>query len=670
MEVIRLKFQKFKSNREPYMNIKQIIFVLLFFTLPLFNINAQSARNLLSGKITEQELDRILIPQSDWHPYPKIQEREKWEKIPEKIRNLYIQNGEKYLGKKWESLPATVFLDYVRNGNRSRYENLLFGRRYRLVSLVLAEIFENKGRFVDDIADGVWSICEETFWGAPAHLNYQKKGHGLPDVTEPVIDLFAAETGAMLAYIYYLMEDKLREVSPRITERIIAEENRRIITPYLTRDFRWEGRDSTEKVNNWNPWINSNLLEIVLMLDDSSYNHADVVYKIMQSIDAFINGYSDDGWCDEGPVYWSVAAGAMFNCLDVLYSATGGKINLYHEPLIKKMGQYIYKAWIDNEYYINFADAKAIIKPDAGLVFRIGKRINDSLMIGFSALLGEQENIDSSVNISRFGSLNNVLPDLFLIDKILKTKPVKPFLSEIWMPGRQIMAARSFANSSEGLYVAAKGGNNAESHNHNDVGNFIVYCDGKPVLIDVGVGTYTQKTFSKDRYDIWTMQSQYHNLPTINGIQEKNGKEYQAENVDFSSDRDEVKFSVDIAKSYPVEAGVISWKRNIDFIRNSKIILWEKYLLNEWKEAFRLNFITPLKIDTSVQGKVILFDPTDKSIKYQMIYDSKKFLVNIDIIKLDDENLKSVWGDELERVVFISKEKSLKGKHKIEISKI
>ena len=92
------------------------------------------------------------------------------------------------------------------------------------------------------------------------------------------------------------------------------------------------------------------------------------------------------------------------------------------------------------------------------------------------------------------------------------------------MPDREIMTARSFPNSSEGLYIAAKGGNNAENHNHNDVGNFIIYCDGKPVIIDVGVETYIQKTFSKDRYDIWTMQSQYHNLPTINGVQQKNGE--------------------------------------------------------------------------------------------------------------------------------------------------
>ncbi len=647
-----------------------IILLFLFIGILYCNATGQTMRNLLCGKITGQELQTILIPQADWKPFPSIKERKEWEKVSEKIRNLYIENGEQYLGKPWKQLPATLFLEFVRNGNRYHYQSVYSDRRVQLESLVMAEIFENKGRFIDDIVNGVWAICEESFWGVPAHLNHQRKGFGLPDITDPAIDLHAAETGALLAYVYYFFANKLDEVSPRIAERIIEEENRRIINPYLARDFSWEGRGKNARVNNWNPWINSNLLAIVLFLEKDVQKRNNIVYQILQSLDVFINGYPDDGACDEGPTIWSHAAGAMSNALEILYSASNSKINIYNEPVIQKMGQYIYKVWIADEYYVDFADGSAIVNPDAGMIYRYGKRINDSLLVGFGALLGKQQKISESLNLSPSGSLNNTLLDLFLTDEINNDKVIEPFSSEFWMPDREIMTARSFPNSSKGLYIAAKGGNNAENHNHNDVGNFIIYSDGKPAIIDVGVGTHTKKTFGENRYDIWTMQSQYHNLPTINGVQQQYGKEYRAENVNFSSNKNEVNFSLDIAKSYPAEASVSSWKRDINFIRNSKIILSEKYLLNEWKKPFRLNFITPLKCDTSVQGKVILFDSADKSTKYQMVYDSKKFLVNIDIIKLDDENLKSVWGDELERVVFISKKKSLIGNHKIVISKI
>jgi len=60
------------------------------------------------------------------------------------------------------------------------------------------------------------------------------------------------------------------------------------------------------------------------------------------------------------------------------------------------------------------------------------------------------------------------------------------------------MMARAQEGSVQGLYLAAQAGNNGKSHNHNDVGNFIVYSEGMPAIIDVGVETYTAKTFTRN----------------------------------------------------------------------------------------------------------------------------------------------------------------------------
>ena len=100
-------------------------------------------------------------------------------------------------------------LEYARNGNRSRFEAARDRRRNKLQSLVVAECVEGKGRFVDEIANGVWLISEETFWGVPAHLGAQKAGVGLPDVSEPIVELFSAETASLLAWTLYLLEPQL-----------------------------------------------------------------------------------------------------------------------------------------------------------------------------------------------------------------------------------------------------------------------------------------------------------------------------------------------------------------------------------------------------------------------------------------------------------------------------
>jgi hypothetical protein len=66
--------------------------------------------------------------------------------------------------------------------------------------------------------------------------------------------------------------------------------------------------------------------------------------------------------------------------------------------------------------------------------------------------------------------------------------------------------------------MAAKAGHNAESHNQNDVGSFIVALDGRPLIIDVGVGVYTRQTFGPGRYEIWTMRSSWHNVSEVDQV--------------------------------------------------------------------------------------------------------------------------------------------------------
>jgi hypothetical protein len=93
-----------------------------------------------------------------------------------------------------------------------------------------------------------------------------------------------------------------------------------------------------------------------------------------------------------------------------------------------------------------------------------------------------------------------------------------------------------------------------------------------PTIIDVRVGKYAKVTFSKDRYTIWSMQSQWHNTPTINGVQQKDGTNYFASNITHSSTEETISFGADIASAYLIEAEVKSWIRKIDFDGKANIV--------------------------------------------------------------------------------------------------
>src|SRR5205085_5502751 len=328
----------------------------------------QGPRNLLTGGLSEQALAAALLPAAHWHPYPHVRDRADWEAVPPEIRAGFIQTAGQYLGTTWERIPATVTLQFIRNGNRSNYDAMNTRQREKLATLVLAEVFENQGRFLDDIANGIWAISEQTYWGSTAHLGMQRAGNGLPDVTEPIVDLFAAETGALLAWTDYLLGDRLDKVSPLLRKRIRTEVNRRVLRPAFERDdFWWMGFGERKNVNNWNPWINSNWLAAVLLLEADPQRRSASVYKIMRSLDNFINVYPDDGASDEGPGYWGRAGASLFDNLELLRSATNGTVDIYRSPLVRNMGQYIYRVYIKDEYFVPMGDAAAKITPDAEL---------------------------------------------------------------------------------------------------------------------------------------------------------------------------------------------------------------------------------------------------------------------------------------------------------------
>lgn len=626
---------------------------------------AQGGRNLLSRELTPQELALALAPRGQWRPYPTLSERAAWEAVPEATRGAFVAEAEKLLGTAWERIPATVALQFIREGNRSNYDAMNSRQRERLSTLVFAELVENRGRFLDEIANGIWAISEQTYWGSTAHL-YLQKEPGLPDVTEPTVDLFAAETGALLAWTDYLLGDRLDSVSPLLRRRIRAEVKRRILDPALERDdFWWMGFDGRRSVNNWNPWINSNWLATALLLEEDPQRRAAAVHKVIRSVDNFINVYPDDGSSDEGPGYWGRAGASLFDNLELLHSATGGRIDLYDSPLVQNMGRYIYRVYIKDEYFVPMGDAAARITPDAELVYSYGKRIGDPTMHRFGAWLAQRR------GPYRLGSSSpgRILPALMAAREIGTASASEPLLGSAWLPDLQLVAARSTPGSATGLYLSAWGGHNAQSHNHNDVGNFIVYADGKPVLIDVGVETYSSRTFSPRRYEIWTMQSAYHNLPTINGAMQAAGREFAARAVSFAESRGEVRFAADIATAYPVEAGVTRWMRRLRLDRRAPAVeLREEYELREWREPIRLNLMTPLVVDISRPGEVHLrATPEGAGGHFVLTYDARAFLATTEEIPISDARLRPVWGDRLARIVLISNSRELRGDHRITV---
>jgi hypothetical protein len=260
----------------------------------------------------------------------------------------------------------------------------------------------------------------------------------------------------------------------------------------------------------------------------------------------------------------------------------------------------------------------------------------------FGAYLGRQKQVltNPAALYDKSGNFPTLGRELFFlrhIQEFMAEQPREPQLKDVWMADLQIMTARR-----GNLYVAMKGGHNGESHNHNDVGSFIVYCNDEPLFIDPAVGEYTAKTFGKDRYDIWTMQSQYHNLPQINGTDQKDGKSYAAKVVSHKNGQ----LTLDIAGAYPKEAEVKSWRRTVS-AQTTGITITEDYELNTCNQPVRLMLmaLSPDALDH------LHFD------KHQLDASVE------DISERLDPVLQKMWGQKMYRIVLTVK--STKQKNQI-----
>ncbi len=635
--------------------------LILLFLLALFAFSSfsEEKRNLLQKEAEQINLSQSLVKDFSDIDFPNYENRSFWENLPSNLKEQYIDEAEEYLDYDWPVVKATDYLEIIRSGDRR--QEVYAAPRSALLALVMGELVEGEGRFIDQIVNGAWYYSEQTWWGWSAHLTMQEAAHGLPDADEPIIDLGVGEISNILSWTWFLFKDQFDEIHPLIAKRLKNEIMKKAVIPYYEReDFWWQGLDGSRSVNNWNPWTNHNMLTSILILEDDFDRKVKGVQKVIRSLDSFINDYPADGGCDEGPSYWGRAGASLFQNLDLLKRATNGQFDVYGNQLIKNMGTYIYKAYIDYPYFINFADADATTGSRPQIIFSYGKAIEDPVMQKFGAFLAEKQDWGEEVP---GGKVDEQIMQLMHLEEIENAPAENALISDFWLPQTEVAGARDEAGTSDGFFFAAKGGHNAESHNHNDLGTCVLYVNGEPCLVDIGRETYTMKTFSSRRYEIWTMQSQYHQLPKINGVDQMQGREFQAENTTFSADENKAVFSTDIAGAYPEEAAVEKWVRSYRLDRGEKFTVSDNYKLSEVSDKpTTLNFVTSCKVTQPNDDTMLL---EGKGFVLQMNFDDRKFTPEIDFNEVTDSKLKRYWPDGITRIILKWNNPKTSGKSEI-----
>ncbi|MDR1468599.1 MAG: heparinase II/III-family protein [Spirochaetaceae bacterium] len=455
-------------------------------------------------------------------------------------------------------LPYSLFTLFDREGDRARFEKPYFERRNRLMVYGLASWLWKRPEDVAALEDILWAVCDEYSWCLPAHMGGKSRSPAAAQTDSAgvvtaarfdnatTIDLFACETGLALAECCAALEGVL---APQVVWRARKEVYRRLIQSYLAYGAfqHWELLKM-----NWCSVCGGGLGAAACYLIEDDRLLGGILYKLLPTLDRFLDSFTADGACVEGLSYWNYGVSYFVMFADVLFHRTGGRIDLLQDPRFENVARFQQKCYLAGGAQVYFADAET-----SG--FRMG--LTDYLRRRISGVAVPPQDKAMRIEADNKGHFNHALRDFpQSLRDLVWTEPQEPppFKPEplVFLPDAQWL----IANAGETAF-AAKGGHNDEPHNHNDVGAFLYAKKGKMIVCDLGSGQYTKDYFNENRYTVFCAQSFSHSVPLINGAGQKPGRAYEAKECRIGPGAQMV---LDLAGAYDVD-GLLSLKRRFVF---------------------------------------------------------------------------------------------------------
>lgn len=557
-------------------------------------------------------------------------------------------------GAPWPHPTARQYSRYFRDGDREEYQGQVFARQHRLTRAVIAAAVTLSPERLDEAADGIVALCEQSTWCWPAHDDtFTAHGAVVPTVTEPYLDLGAGEVAGQLAWADHVLGELLDAQLPGVRERIRHEVRVRVLEPFVRRrDWHWLGLDGD--AHNWNPWIHGNVLAAALRLVDDPVTRSEIVALVIEGIDRYVAVLPADGAVDEGYSYWWNGACRTLEALELLEHATGGVLDASHVPALRATVAFPHRMHLGGDWYLNVADGQARPPRDHPwhALHRWALRTGDDDARRHAASYREPGAPVAS-ETDGLGRLLRALTD----PAWSRARPEPPpLVRDVWLPSTQVLLARTAAGTPRGLTLAVKGGHNAENHNHDDVGSVVVAVDGVPVLVDAGRPTYTAQTFGPDRYDLWPMQSAWHSVPEIRGTGQAEGRACTARDVVASVDDERTQLSMDLAAAYPRQ-DVRRWTRTASLDRETGTV----EIQDDWDLAADPapdpSRRAPLRLRYLFAGDVRLTSPGVVEIRASdggdatlLTWSPATTRPTLEVRPLDDPMLTDVWGGRLTRL--------------------
>lgn len=422
-----------------------------------------------------------------------------------------------------ENIPRLTYTRYrevQRYTNRYIYRVPQFEKRAKMATAAVQVLF-GRDEYLSTLHDYIWSTCEETKWILPQREDLE-------------IDLRVCGTGFTMAELIVGLEHRLED---RVVKRVRKEIDRRVFARYLDRkEGWWKGH------NNWNGVCNGAIGTAFLLLEKDEDRLARAVATVLEGLETFLNvAFTGDGGCEEGPGYWQYGMSNLVCFSEALRQRTGGEIDLLATDRVKEIAAYPPKVMLSPGHYFSYSDSSEESAFHPGLVQRLAERSGVEELLKILAKPGELQ--------SGWRRFHEMWRALMWWDG---TRPKDVKVEDSMLPATEVVRLTGETTSGASVVLAAKAGHNAASHNHNDVGVFVLHVDGETFICDPGSGAYSVRYFSEHRYENIFANSYGHSVPRIGEQLQSVGKEYAGEYTEIDTDGDEKRVEMRIEGAYNV----------------------------------------------------------------------------------------------------------------------
>ena len=576
---------------------------------------------MLLRDVAMSDLAEIYERNADRSPAPYLKDAE----AVERARGLAKKNGmwddlsENLDGnREIPVLKRSAFRNYQRVGDRILPQTVAGNRRRELERAAMALWLGHPNADVDYLQDLLWAYCDDHTWVMAAH-----EGRA--------IDLGSAALGAAFAEILHVLGDQLEE---EVVARVSRKIEEHIFEPF----WNYRHLDFWKTVRmNWNHVCNGEIIRAALYQIEDPEVLAHMTHAAIVNLTYALDGFTDDGGCEEGPGYWEYGFGHFLYVAYALYLKTNGELNLMVDETgkIHRICQYPLAAHIQGALRSTFADSSH----------------------GYTGAR-------SAMIVNAFFDM----PELYaLCDKHSDhTLKVRDMHSMAMYPGFEVEIEaddRDYVLSDLGqaklrgvpgkdqLTLMCLAGNNGVPHNHNDIGSFIVHRGGALWLTDPAGPVYSQKTFGPDRYDILFCNALGHSVPVINGQLQQPGGEYfgmlEVENLNGEGEKRAV---IDMTHAYP-EGTVKSLTRT--FVLDGNVLTMEdRYVFDSVPQTLEEGFIT--FEDVQVYGDSVQVGPQGEGITLSAVDTPGTFSVK----RFEEESKEGRTDEVVTRVIFTPAELS------------